>query len=280
MSEISIILPTYNVEKFIARALHSCINQTFKDIEIVVVDDCGSDKSIDIVKEYQAKDKRIKIIYNEKNLGLFRARYEGVKASCGKYSLFLDPDDYLSWDICKVCMENIEDNCILNFGFFYKNQEILPRYKNYNELYCLIKKYTHVPWNIWGNFIRRDFYMEKISPFSNIRVLMAEDLLAFSHLINPNMIALAYVGYFYESHSDSITANKDFKNHIKDYTLIANLLKNSNLDKKIRDYYLYFLHFKINEGLYLSKQISYFQYKFHKILLKLKKTFYRICNNV
>ncbi|EDP5489788.1 TPA: glycosyltransferase, partial [Campylobacter jejuni] len=52
MPKISIILPTFNVEKYIAKALESCINQTFKDIEIIVVDDCGSDKSIDIAKEY------------------------------------------------------------------------------------------------------------------------------------------------------------------------------------------------------------------------------------
>ncbi|EBI2345653.1 glycosyltransferase family 2 protein, partial [Campylobacter jejuni] len=78
MPKISIILPTFNVEKYIAKALESCINQSFKDIEIIVVDDCGSDKSIDIAKEYAKKDERIKIIHNEENLGLLRARYEGV----------------------------------------------------------------------------------------------------------------------------------------------------------------------------------------------------------
>lgn len=83
MPKISIILPTFNVEKYITKALESCINQTFKDIEIIVVDDCGSDKSIDIAKEYAKKDERIKIIHNEKNLGLLRARYEGVKAAEG-----------------------------------------------------------------------------------------------------------------------------------------------------------------------------------------------------
>nr|WP_251824472.1 glycosyltransferase family 2 protein [Campylobacter jejuni] len=66
MPKISIILPTFNVEKYIAKALESCINQSFKDIEIIVVDDCGSDKSIDIAKEYAKKDERIKIIHNEK----------------------------------------------------------------------------------------------------------------------------------------------------------------------------------------------------------------------
>lgn len=71
MSQISIILPTFNVEKYIARTLESCINQTFKDIEIIVVDDCGSDKSIDIAKEYAKKDERIKIIHNKKKFGCF-----------------------------------------------------------------------------------------------------------------------------------------------------------------------------------------------------------------
>ncbi|EGJ3618626.1 glycosyltransferase family 2 protein, partial [Campylobacter jejuni] len=95
MPKISIILPTFNVEKYIAKALESCINQSFKDIEIIVVDDCGSDKSIDIAKEYAKKDERIKIIHNEENLGTFAARNNGVKAAGGGYIMFLDPDDYL-----------------------------------------------------------------------------------------------------------------------------------------------------------------------------------------
>lgn len=66
MFKISIILPTYNVEQYIARAIESCINQTFKDIEIIVVDDCGNDNSINIAKEYSKKDKRIKIIHKKK----------------------------------------------------------------------------------------------------------------------------------------------------------------------------------------------------------------------
>ncbi|MCW1863973.1 glycosyltransferase, partial [Campylobacter jejuni] len=69
MPKISIIMPTFNVEKYIVRAIESCINQSFKDIEIIIVDDCGSDKSIGIAKEYAKKDERIKIIHNEKNLG-------------------------------------------------------------------------------------------------------------------------------------------------------------------------------------------------------------------
>ncbi|EAH4846282.1 glycosyltransferase family 2 protein, partial [Campylobacter coli] len=110
MALISIILPTYNVEKYIARALESCINQTFKDIEIIVVDDCGNDKSIEIAKEYAIKDNRIKIIHNEENLKLLRARYEGVKVAKAPYILFLDSDDYLELDACEECVKILDEN--------------------------------------------------------------------------------------------------------------------------------------------------------------------------
>ncbi|EAI1469788.1 glycosyltransferase [Campylobacter jejuni] len=108
MSQISIILPTYNVEKYIARALESCINQTFKDIEIIVVDDCGNDKSIDIAKEYASKDDRIKIIHNEENLKLLRARYEGAKVVTSPYIMFLDSDDYLELNACEECIKILD----------------------------------------------------------------------------------------------------------------------------------------------------------------------------
>ncbi|EAK3292276.1 glycosyltransferase family 2 protein, partial [Campylobacter coli] len=110
MPKISIILPTFNVEKYIAKAIESCINQTFKDIEIIVVDDCGSDKSINIAKEYAKKDERIKIIHNEKNLGLLRARYEGVKAANSLYIMFLDPDDYLELEACEEVSKYLDQN--------------------------------------------------------------------------------------------------------------------------------------------------------------------------
>lgn len=110
MPKISIILPTFNVEKYIAKALESCINQSFKDIEIIVADDCGSDKSIDIAKEYAKKDDRIKIIHNEENLKLLRARYEGVKVANSPYIMFLDPDDYLELNACEECVRILKNN--------------------------------------------------------------------------------------------------------------------------------------------------------------------------
>lgn len=98
---ISIIIPTYNVESYIARCLDSCINQTLHDIEILVIDDCGSDDSIKIAQSYADKDSRIRIIHNEKNLGTFGSRIEGIKAAEGRYIAFLDADDYLKPETCE-----------------------------------------------------------------------------------------------------------------------------------------------------------------------------------
>ncbi|EOI2802093.1 glycosyltransferase family 2 protein, partial [Campylobacter jejuni] len=136
MPKISIILPTFNVEKYIAKALESCINQSFKDIEIIVVDDCGSDKSIDIAKEYAKKDDRIKIIHNEENLKLLRARYEGVKVANSPYIMFLDPDDYLELNACEECVRILKNNEIdlLFFNaFVLENNNKIERKLNFQE---------------------------------------------------------------------------------------------------------------------------------------------------
>ncbi|RDU52456.1 glycosyltransferase family 2 protein [Helicobacter sp. MIT 00-7814] len=105
MSKISIVIPAYNVERYIARCLESCINQTFSDIEILIVDDCGSDDSLKIAQSFAQKDSRIRIIHNAQNLGTFNARLEGIKHALGEYLLFLDADDYLELNACEVAWE-------------------------------------------------------------------------------------------------------------------------------------------------------------------------------
>lgn len=93
-SKISIIIPTYNGEKYIRRAVESVLNQTFQDFEIIVVDDFSSDKTIEIVKELQEKDSRIKLICLEKNSGgPAHPKNEGFKIASGRYLAYLDQDD-------------------------------------------------------------------------------------------------------------------------------------------------------------------------------------------
>lgn len=93
MTQLSIIVPIYNVEKYLGACLDSLTNQTLKDIEIICVDDCGTDNSVDIVKQYMQKDNRIHLIHHEQNQGLAAARNTGLKYASSELIAFVDSDD-------------------------------------------------------------------------------------------------------------------------------------------------------------------------------------------
>ena len=95
MVKVSIVVPVYNVEPYVERCITSLKRQTLHEIEIIVVNDCTPDKSMDIVWKLQNDDDRIKIFEHENNLGLMRARQTGYKAAIGDFITFCDSDDYL-----------------------------------------------------------------------------------------------------------------------------------------------------------------------------------------
>ena len=96
--KISFIIPVYNVEKYLSQCLDSVINQTYKNLEIICVDDCSTDNSRQILQEYAKKDDRIKLVFNEVNSKLGVARNNGYKIATGDYIHFLDSDDWMELD--------------------------------------------------------------------------------------------------------------------------------------------------------------------------------------
>ncbi|MBR6411952.1 MAG: glycosyltransferase [Alphaproteobacteria bacterium] len=109
---ISIIIPVYNVEKYLPKCLDSLIHQTLQEIEIICINDGSRDRSLEILKEYAAKDNRIKII-NQKNSGVGLARNVGIEKATGEYIGFIDSDDYVSDDyyekLYKAALKNNSD---------------------------------------------------------------------------------------------------------------------------------------------------------------------------
>ena len=99
MPKISVIIPVYNVEKYLRECIDSIVNQTFKDIEIICINDGSVDSSLQILNEYAAKDKRI-IVIDQKNSGAGAARNVGLRRAVGKYIIFFDSDDYM--DACML----------------------------------------------------------------------------------------------------------------------------------------------------------------------------------
>lgn len=97
MAKVSIIVPVYNVKKYLRKCLDSLINQTLKDIEIICINDGSTDKSLEILEEYKNRDSRI-ILLNQENSGQSIARNNGIKKATGEYIGFVDPDDWVDLD--------------------------------------------------------------------------------------------------------------------------------------------------------------------------------------
>ena len=106
---VSVIIPVYNSEKYIKRTIESLLNQTIKQIEIICINDGSTDSSLQILKELQKQDQRIKII-DKKNEGIWKARMNGIEKSTGEYITFVDSDDYVEKDFIEKLYKNIQDN--------------------------------------------------------------------------------------------------------------------------------------------------------------------------
>ncbi|MGJ0113676.1 glycosyltransferase family 2 protein [Campylobacter molothri] len=272
MPKISIILPTYNVEPYIERALQSCINQTFKDIEIIVVDDCGNDKSIEIAKDYASKDERIKIIHNEKNLGLLRARYEGVKAAISDYIMFLDLDDYLGLNLCENIVKIMNEYDMICFSMFYqtkelkfvKNEFVISKEFDLEDYlrYCANSKQCY--WNLCGKVFKKEIYLKAYNGFNySKKINMGEDLYIFLYLLL--LIKKIYFlyslnyGYYYCLNIFSLTQSfKDEK--YKEQLKILKFIKENFFH--IKEGLVYKFYFIIFLDLYIYKEEDL--YNFYK----------------
>lgn len=107
--KVSVVVPVYNAEKYIKRCMDSIINQSFNDIEIIAINDGSSDNSLNILREYEKNDKRIKVI-DQENLGVSSCRNKGIKVSKGNYLVFIDSDDWIDLDMIGLMYQNSINN--------------------------------------------------------------------------------------------------------------------------------------------------------------------------
>ena len=122
--KISVVIPIYNVEKYLRQALSSVVNQTYRDLDIVCVDDGSTDNSLSIIKEFAAQDNRIQVI-TQKNQGTYITRQVGANAAQGDYILFLDPDDWLELDACEKLSDFAKTSQadIIQYGAYVECEE-------------------------------------------------------------------------------------------------------------------------------------------------------------
>lgn len=138
MVKVSIIIPIYNVEKYLKECLNSVVHQTLQELEIICIDDGSTDNSLDILNYFSNIDRRIKIIKLERNQGQAFARNRGLEIAEGKYVYFLDADDMIEKNAVEILTEEAEEHK-LDVIFFdgkiiYENEQLQSRFKDYKTM--------------------------------------------------------------------------------------------------------------------------------------------------
>ena len=271
--KVSIVIPCYGTEKYIDRCLNSIINQTYKDLEIILVNDASPNEMESILERYKNQDDRIKIITHKKNKGLFRARISGADNSTGDYICFIDSDDYVSHDYIRNLVHSIEiekadmvfSNTILEekneqkiynlFDFHIKeikNEECIQAYFN--------QKGLNYRWHtIWNKLYKMDLWKKARKYYDEIKthLIMTEDF-AFSTVLFyfcTKIVFNEYANYYYCSNIESSTSldkasyNKYQKNITDIFTSFDFVKK---FMKKVKIYNKYKEDFNIWFNLYLK----------------------------
>lgn len=219
MTKLSIIVPVYNVEKYLPKCLESLIKQTMKDIEIICVNDGSMDNSLAILKEFASKDSRIRIIDNQ-HQGVAKTRNTGIEQSTGEYIGFVDSDDYIDLDFFeKLYNSATKSNSDIAIASILKHKKF---FNIYNAKYTkeetaitiqdkikLCEDKKHFFFYAWNKIYHSGFIKENNIKFSEGQIY--EDVMfAIKALYYSNKIISVYgTKYHYIEHENSLTKYKD-----------------------------------------------------------------------
>ena len=218
MIKISVIVPVYNTEKYLEKCLNSIMNQSFKDIEIIIINDCSTDNSLKVIKKFLSLDQRIILIDKEKNEGLSAARNSGIEKAKGEYILHIDGDDWIEKryieDIYMCAKKNRADIVITDFYEDFENKKVIyihEKIENKNNEVdkeeALKNIFLMEACNaVWNKLIKREVYKKnKINHPEEI--MLGEDLAVIPKLLyfSKKIIKINKAYYHYIQNPLSIT---------------------------------------------------------------------------
>lgn len=257
--EVSIIIPIYNVEKYIKPSLLSALSQDFKSIQYIIIDDCGTDKSMKIVSDVLAKSSRkedVKIIRHKQNSGLSAARNTGIEHSCGEYIYFMDSDDEISKDCITIHYNKIKstkaDFTVANIKLIGARSIHIHPIPTDVDILPPITTYYRRNWSVSAC---NKMYSRELITRNHLRFVVGmihEDYLwSYNIAKHAHKIAVINKGtYFYKIHPNSLTTKRyddaKINSMLKVITTINKDIDEHNIEgKKFIDF------IKLNAALYI-----------------------------
>lgn len=244
MALISIVVPVYNVEKYLKKCIDSLVSQTLNDIEIILVDDGSEDSSGKICDEYANRDNRIRVIH-KKNGGLSDARNAGIQEATGEYIGFIDSDDWVTRDMYRslydVAINNDADIVQCNFIKVFSNNEPtyhdnkdIEIYEGINILENLLQKKYIETTVVWNKIYKRDLFEDIRYPVNKIH----EDEFTTYKLLykSKKLVDINETMVFYRQRQGSIMGSQF---NVKRLDIIEALDERIDFFKHLKKYNLY-----------------------------------------
>lgn len=292
MPKVSVIIPIYNVAPYVERCLKSVASQSFKDLEVIIVDDCGTDDSMDLVQAFVEKYQgptSFCILHHSQNKGLSAARNTGIKEANGEYVMFLDSDDYWAEDSLQLVIDKLSDEDILYFnaqviehGEEKPVSDLVNVHKVSGDDYYsqVIQHQQHFPFVcVWNGLFRRDF-------LSSNNLLFYESIYHEDELFTPIALHCAasvsstqVVLYTYCVHDYSLATHVTTK-HLQDLEFIidklARYFAHNNIFDTPKKHYLSNLQVIVIRRAveYNIPRNSFFSFSQWKVFYKLQEDFY------
>ena len=239
MNLVSIIIPIYNIEQYLDECLNSVLNQTYKNIEVILVDDGSKDNSKKICKKYCNLDNRFKYYY-QKNSGASKARSNGLDKSNGEYIFFLDSDDFITNDAIEILVNGLKKNDLILCGRYnyYKNRIDKRNIKN-RVIDNKQAMYELIATTKFSGFITDKLFKKSIIDKYNINfdsnIKIGEDLLfCYKYLEKCNKVKCIDKMLYYYRFRKSSLLNKDFKNDSSLLDTIKYVINNTK-DEKLKE---------------------------------------------
>lgn len=267
---LTIAVAVYNTGKYLNECMDSVVNQTYRNLEIICVNDCSTDNSLEILKEYATKDKRIQVITNEKNLGLGVVRNIGMDAAQGEYILFIDSDDWLDLTACEKLINKAKknDSDVVFYSAYKVDGDQKREIKNFcNVSYplsledrkVLLKTTLHETWcKLW----KLEFMKKKEIRFPDLRFFESQKPYWMMCLLAEKLAFEPEYLYYYRRHKDQLTQCGD-----KRLMLVVDAY--DDLERYLKKEMIYSLHKKR----FLQLKFLQHQYAFFNLEVQFRKEF-------
>lgn len=273
---VSVLVPIYNVEKYIERCARSIFEQAYENLEIIFVNDCTPDNSVGVLRkvlaEYPNRIAQTQIINHEKNLGLAGARLTGLKTSTGKYIQNIDSDDYIDKnmisDMVALAEQENADITICDFMYVYTNKKehiyVNPPLDPLSCLECVLVGIVHS--SVCNKLIRRDLFINnRIHQFVGLD--LREDFSVLYKLVYycKRIAYLPKAYYYYRQNASSVVNNYNEKSGKSGLLLIDDLShfiekeRLGEIDSRLKEMVNYKIVSILCEYLLLSQERQYLQ---------------------